>query len=258
MSKTLKGKKAVVTGAGRGIGRSIALAFAREGADIAICARSQDALDDTAQAIKAFGVDCLCMPVDIADERAVSRFTEKVEQTFGQVNILVNNAGVYLDQGRFEDSDPEQWWTTIEINIKGPYLITRHLVSAMPEGSKILNLSSGKGFSAGQNSSAYHISKAGLNMFTEALANELWERKIDVNTLVPGPTATTTLSRQDPGSGVTTDEILEKFTKAPPSGLPPWERVKHPDNVAALALQIVSYPIGGPTGQVFSLARRPL
>lgn len=154
MSQTLKGKKAVVTGAGRGIGRSIALAFAREGADIAICARSQDALDDTAQAIKAFGVDCLWMPVDIADERAVSRFTEKVEQTFGQVNILVNNAGVYLDQGRFEDSDPEQWWTTIEINIKGPYLITRHLVSAMPEGSKILNLSSGKGFSAGQNSSA--------------------------------------------------------------------------------------------------------
>ena len=70
--------------------------------------------------------------------------------------------------------------------------------------------------------------------------------------------ATTTLSRQDPNSGVTTEEILDKFTNAPPAGLPACERVKHPDEVAALALQLASYPTGGPTGQVFSLARRPL
>ena len=95
-------------------------------------------------------------------------------------------------------------------------------------------------------------------MFTHSLANELWDRHIDVNTLVPGPTATTTLSRQDPGSGVTTDDILEQFTTNPPAGLPAWERVKHPDEVATLALQIASYPKGGPTGQTFSLARRPL
>ena len=83
-------------------------------------------------------------------------------------------------------------------------------------------------------------------------------RKNDVNTIIKGPTATTTLSQQDPNSGVTTEAILDKFTNEPPAGLPAWKRVKHPDEVADLALQLASYPIGGPTGQVFSLARRPL
>ena len=88
--------------------------------------------------------------------------------------------------------------------------------------------------------------------------HEVWQQKIDVNTIIPGPTATTTLSQQDPSSGVTTETILDKFINEPPAGLPAWERVKHPDEVAALALQLASYPLGGPTGQVFSLARRPL
>ena len=258
MSKTLAGKIAVVTGAGRGIGQATALAFAKAGADVAVCARSDAALTETQTAIEALGQKCLVSAMDVSDGTAVQAFAKSVEQTFGKVDILVNNAGAYLEQGRFEESDPDKWWQTIEVNIRGPYLMTRHLIAMMPEGAKIINLSSGKGFSAGQNSSAYHVSKAGLNMLTEALANELWERKIDVNTLVPGPTATTTLSRQSPDTGVTTEEILEKYTKAPPAGLPAWERVKHPDEVAALALQLVSFPVGGPTGQVFSLARRPL
>ena len=121
-----------------------------------------------------------------------------------------------------------------------------------------MNVNSGKGFSAGQNSSGYHTSKAALKMFTESLANELWARDIEVNTIIPGPTAPTTLSQQDPNSGVTTEDILAQYTHQPPAGLPAWERVKHPDEVAALALQLASYPVGGPTGQVFSLARRPL
>lgn len=258
MPQALKGKTAVVTGAGRGIGRSIALALAHEGANIAICSRTNGALEATAQMIESFGVKCVFCPVDAADKEAVSGFADLVIKSFGQVNILVNNAGVYLDQDKFECSEPEHWWRTVEVNIKGPYLMTRLLIPAMTAGSKILNISSGKGFSSGQHSSSYHVSKAGLNMFTESLANELWQRDIEINTLVPGPTATTTLSRQDPDSGVTTDEILNKYTKSPPAGLPPWERVKHPDEVAELAVQILSYPIGGPTGQVFSLARRPL
>lgn len=258
MPQALKGKTAVVTGAGRGIGRSIAIALASEGVNVAICSRTKEALETTAQLIESFGVKCIQGPVDVTDEKAVSGFAELVIKSFGPIDFLVNNAGVYLDQDKFEDSEPEQWWRTIEVNIKGPYLMTRCLIPAMAEGSKILNLSSGKGFSSGQNSSSYHVSKAGLNMFTESLANELWQRNIDINTLVPGPTATTTLSRQDPESGVTTDQILNKFTESPPAGLPPWERVKHPDEVAELAIQILSYPIGGPSGQVFSLARRPL
>ena len=258
MDKPLSGRVAVVTGAGRGIGRSVALAFARAGARVAICSGTQSALDAVAEEVRALGQTCLPVALDVAAPEAVSDFATRVGTELGRVDILVNNAGVYLDQGTFAESDPDNWWRTVEVNVRGPYLMTRHLLGLMGEGAKIITLSSGKGFSAGQNSSAYHVSKAGVNMLTESLANELWQRGIEVNTLVPGPTATTTLSRQDPASGVTTESILERFTNEPPKGLPAWERVKHPDEVAAFALQLALYPVGGPTGQVFSLARRPL
>ena len=258
MSESLTGKVAVITGAGRGIGRAIALAFAEAGADIAICAQSSEALDAVKKEVEDKGQSCLAMAIDIADPQAVNLFCQDVNSQYGKVDILVNNAGAYMDRGAFAQSDLDEWWRTIEVNVRGPYLMTRHLVSAMPEGAKIINMNSGKGYSAGQNSSSYHVSKAALKMFTESLANELWQQKIDVNTIIPGPTATTTLSQQDPNSGVTTEDILDKYTNEPPAGLPAWERVKHPDEVATLALQLASYPIGGPTGQVFSLARRPL
>lgn len=258
MSKSLAGKIAVVTGAGRGIGRAIALAFAKAGADVAICARSSNALDEVRVQVEAMGRSCVSVALDISDPEAVGRFCNDVVAHYSKVDILVNNAGAYQDRGAFADSEPDEWWRTIEVNVRGPYLMTRHLMSAMPEGAKIINMNSGKGYSAGQNSSSYHVSKAALKMFTEALANELWKQKIDVNTIIPGPTATTTLSQQDPNSGVTTETILDKFINEPPAGLPAWERVKHPDEVAGLALQLASYPVDGPTGQVFSLARRPL
>ena len=258
MTKLLHGKVAVISGAGRGIGRAIALGFAKAGADIAICARSSDALEEVKEQVQKIGQTCFTSALDIADPEAVAHFCDDVIAHYGTVNILVNNAGAYQDRGAFIASEPEEWWRTIEVNVRGPYLMTRHLISAMPEGAKIINMNSGKGYSAGQNSSSYHVSKAALKMFTEALANELWQQKIDVNTIIPGPTATTTLSQQDPNSGVTTEAILDKFTNDPPAGLPAWERVKHPNEVADLALHLASYPIGGPTGQVFSLARRPL
>ena len=88
-------------------------------------------------------------------------------------------------------------------------------------------------------------------MLTKSLANELWQRQIDVNLLVPGPVATTTLSRQDPNSVISAEEILQNYREKPPAGLPAWERVKHPDEVADLALQMANYAIGGPTGQTF-------
>ena len=258
MAKSLQGKVAVITGAGRGIGRAIALAFAEAGADVAICARSSEALDEVKGQVEARGASCFQEALDICDPEAVARFCDNLVQHYGKVDILVNNAGAYQDRGSFAKSEPNEWWRTMEVNVRGPYLMTRHLVSAMPEGAKIINMNSGKGYSAGQNSSSYHVSKAALKMLTESLANELWQQKIDVNTIIPGPTATTTLSQQSPDSGVTTNSILERFTNDPPAGLPAWERVKHPDEVAALALQLASYPIGGPTGQTFSLARRPL
>lgn len=115
-----------------------------------------------------------------------------------------------------------------------------------------------KGFAAEANSSAYPVSKAGLNIITEGLANELCSRDIEVNCLVPGPTATATFDNAEAANERSPEDILSAGKEELPKGLPAWERVKHPDEVAALALQLASYPNGGPTGQVFSLARRPM
>lgn len=254
----LKGKVAVVTGAGRGIGKSIALTFAKAGADIAICARSQTEIELVHQAVSDLGRSCFSMAVDLSDTSMVSAFCNGIVQEFSAIDILVNNAGVYLERGAFADSDPELWWKAMEVNVRGPYLLTRNLVGAMHKGGKIINLTSGKGYSAGANSSAYHVSKAALNMMSEGLANELWDREIDVNSLVPGPTATATFDNAKPGRERSPEDILSAGRNALPKGLPAWERVKHPDEVAAMALQMASYPIGGPTGQIFSLARRPM
>jgi len=254
----LRGKVAVVTGAGRGIGKSTALAFARAKADLAICARSENELDLVRTEAEGLGRRCLAKPVDLADPEQTKAFCDEIVDTFGGVDVIVNSAGTYPERGAFEDSDPELWWKTMEVNVRGPYLITRHLIGVIRKGGKIINLTSGKGFSAGANSSAYHVSKAALNMLTEGLANELWARDIDVNSLVPGPTATATFDNAAPGRERTPEEILSQGRSSLPKGLPAWERIKHPDEVAALALQLAMQPVGGPTGQVYSLARRPL
>ena len=256
--KPLNGKVAVVTGAGRGIGKSIALAFANAGADLAICARNESEIEAISEEINRLGQRSFFMSVDLGNPSEVRSFSKRVLSEFNYIDILVNNAGAYLERGMFVDSDPELWWRTIEVNVRGPYLLTRFFVEKMRRGGKIINLTSGKGYSAGSNSSGYHVSKAALNMMTNGLANELWSQEIEVNSLVPGPTATATFDNAQPGKERSPDEILSAGKDALPKGLPAWERVKHPDEVAQMALQMACFPSGGPTGQIFSLARRPM
>ncbi len=251
----LSGKIAVVTGAGRGIGRSIALRFARAGADVAICARTISDLDGTSEAIKAEGRQCFAAAADLADPASTEAFCQGAISAFGKIYILVNNAGAYLERGTIAESDPDTWWKTVEVNIRGPYMMTRYLLDAFSDGGKILNFSTGKALTAGTNSASYHVSKAGLHMLTEALANELWQRRIDVNNIVPGPVATDTFNRGAPASA---DELLDRYKDDLPPGLPAFERLKHPDEVADFAHWLAAMPQGGPNGQTFSLARRPL
>ena len=257
--KQLSGKIAVVTGAGRGIGRSIAMAFARAGADLAICSRTQEELEAVVKETEALGVRCHKATADLTDPDGTRGFCDDVIKEFGRVDILVNNAGAELEIRPVADSDPDLWWRTVEINVRGPYLVTRFLLEGIPEGGKIINVTSGMGRRAGIDNSSYHISKAAMYMFTGALANELWQRKIDVNNLVPGPVATGMLNRDAvTGEKSEPQEVLEKFAANPPERFPPWERLKHPDEVGELALHMATQPIGGPNGQDFSLARRPL
>ena len=159
---------------------------------------------------------------------------------------------------KIAESDPALWWKTVEVNVRGPYLVTRFLLAGLADGAKIINLSSGVGLRASDWNSSYHVSKAGLHLFTEALSNELWPRRIDVNNLIPGPVATNWFNREEPDVIRTPEEILARFAEELPPGFPPQERLKHPDEVAELALYMATLPVGGPTGQTFSLARRSL
>ncbi len=254
----LLGKTAVITGGARGIGRAIVERFATEGADIATCARTLADLEETRLTVESLGRKCLASQADLSDPASTQAFCGAVLATFGTVDIIVNNAGVYLDRGTVVESDPDDWWKNIEINLRGPYMVTRFLLERLEDGGKILNFSSGKGLNAGKDAASYHVAKAGLHIFTECLANELWPRKIDVNNIVPGPVATTTFSREDPVNRSTPEELLEKYKTEVPHGLPQWERVKHPNEVADLVMWLAAMPEGGPTGQTFSLARRPL
>ncbi|MEM7472285.1 MAG: SDR family NAD(P)-dependent oxidoreductase [Pseudomonadota bacterium] len=231
----LKGKVAVVTGAGRSIGKSTALVFAKAGAELAICARAQAEIVATAHKITALGPRCFAMSVDVADPAQNRSFCDGILADFGTVDIIiVNSAVAYLERGAFADSDPDLWWKTTEVNVRGPYMITRNLINDMRQGGKLLNLTFGKGYSAGANSTAYHLSKAALNMLTDGLANELWSRNIDVNSLVPGPTAAATFDNAAKGAERSPEEILAQGRENLPKGLPAWERVKHPDEVGHL------------------------
>lgn len=258
--KKLAGKTAVVTGAGRGIGHSIALTFASAGADVAICSRSENELEGARTAIEAMGVRCVVGVADVTDQTATERFCTDTLKAFGQVDVLVNNAGGMLETNTIAESDIEQWWRTIEVNLKGPYLMTRLLLDGLADGGKIINLSTGVALRAGNRNSAYHVAKAGLHMFTEALANELHSRRIDANNLIPGPVATSIFDdMNDKKDGRSSpDEVLARYADKLPLGLPEVERLKHPDEVAELALYMATMPEGGPNGQTFSLARRPL
>lgn len=259
IEKLLKGKTAVVTGAGRGVGRSIALRFSQAGANLAICSRNSDELAAVQAEAKAEGVRCLVRTADLSDPVSTEAFCKATLSEYGTVDVIVNNAGADLDIGKMEESDPEKWWKTIEINVRGPYLVTRFLLDGISEGGKIINVSSGMGRRAGDKNSAYHVSKAALNMFTDAMANELWTRGIDVNTLIPGPVATSMFNRDKPGDAPTPpDDVLARFAGDLPPGFPTWERLKHPDEIGNLALHMATQPVGGPNGQTFSLARRPL
>lgn len=255
--KPLSGKVAAVTGAGRGMGRAIALPFSRAGANLAICSRSIDELNEVKSSSEAHGMKCLVGIADLTDPNATEAFCKAAIDEFGKLDVLVNNAGVEMESSKVEDSDPERSWKTAEVNIRGPYLVTRFFLRGLAEGAKIINISSGLGRRAADWNSSYSVSKAGVHIFSEVLANELWPRKIDVNNLIPGPVATDMFNRDTRGVRYTPEENLERFAKEPPPGFPPQERIKHPDEVAELALYMATRPIGGPTGQTFSLGRRP-
>jgi 3-oxoacyl-[acyl-carrier protein] reductase len=237
---------ALVTGGGRGIGRAIAIAFARAGADVALAARSADQIDRTAAEIETLGRKAIAIVTDVTDPDQVQGLAESVQETFGRLDILVNNAGGGIERNLIRDSDPILWIQDVTVNCTSAYLVCRALLPLMiaSGGGKIINIGSGMGHRPGPKSSAYHVGKAGMWMLTQCLSEEVWEFGIEVNELVPGPVAT--------------DLTGDRMKIGGPPPFAPSERVKTPEDVTPLALWLATQEKGGPTGQSFSLARRPI
>ena len=242
----LSGKIAVVTGSGRGIGRAVAVAFAREGADLALAARGASELESAAEEIRGLGRRAIAVPTDVTRRDRVDALAAAVRSRFGRLDILVNNAGGGLERSPILDSDPDLWIEDVTVNCISAYLVSRALLPLMIEsgGGRVINVGSGMGHRPTGSGSAYHVGKAGMWMFTRCLAEEVWRHNITVNELIPGPVAT---------------RLTGGHMRV--GGPPPYadsEVIKQPEDVAPLALFLATGPDAGRTAQSFSLTRRPI
>jgi 3-oxoacyl-[acyl-carrier protein] reductase len=179
---------ALVTGASRGIGRAIALAYAAEGAHVVLAARSTDALAELAGDIESKGREALAVTADFSREADIAALAAATLERFGRLDILVNNAAIIHPPTLLVDFDPALWRTVIDVNLVAPALLTKALLPAMiAQGSgRIINISSIGGRKGSHRRSAYRASKAGLINLTESLAAEVHEHGIAVTCICPG------------------------------------------------------------------------
>ncbi|MDH4268460.1 MAG: SDR family oxidoreductase [Deltaproteobacteria bacterium] len=187
-----KGKVGLITGGGAGIGRGIALAFAKEGADVGIMDIKKEPASQTARDAEALGVRALALQADVADPEAVAAAVQEVLRTFGKIDILVNNAGISPKRQGVKvpvvEMDPAEWAKVIAINLGGVFLCSRAVLPSMMERKygKIINISSVSaktgGFAGGAH---YASSKAGILALTKAIALEVAQYGINVNAVMP-------------------------------------------------------------------------
>lgn len=184
----LKDKVAIITGGGRGIGEAIALAFAREGARLVLAARTVPELERVAGRVKDLGGSAQIVPADVTSRQAVSRMVVKALDSFGQVDILVNAAGVYGPIGLLWESDPEEWVQALEVNLLGTFFACHAVLPDMIRRRQgcIINFSGGGATSPLPRFTAYGVSKTAVVRLTETLAEEVRGFNIRVNAIAPG------------------------------------------------------------------------
>ncbi|MBT2556742.1 3-ketoacyl-ACP reductase [Hymenobacter sp. ISL-91] len=188
----LTGKTALVTGAGKGIGRAIALALAQQGVRVALLARTATDLQAVAQEIEAAGGPAaVVVTADVADRSAVDAAVAQALEQLGSIDILINNAGIGTF-GKFMDMEPTDWEHIIQVNLLGTYYVTRAVLPQMQErqSGDIINVASTSGLRASAGSSAYSASKFGMMGLTEALMQEVRKQNIRVSALTPSTVAT--------------------------------------------------------------------
>jgi 3-oxoacyl-[acyl-carrier protein] reductase len=187
----LKDKVALVTGAGRGIGKAISLRFAEEGASLILCARTASQLQEVTDAIRSIGRPCLSAVVDVAKEDEVKRLVRDGLDQFGQIDILVNNAGISNPKPFLETSNAD-WDEAIDVNLKGVVFCARAVLPSMLQrgSGAVVNIASAAGLRGLPGSPAYTASKFAVVGLTQALADEVMQKGIRVNVICPGPVKT--------------------------------------------------------------------
>ena len=223
--KKLENRVAVITGSSRGIGYSISLAFAREGAKIVATARTKEALNALIAQIRHMGSEAIAVPADLCLESDIQRIVDEALERFGKIDTLVNNAAFIHHRVNLVEIEVTLWRQVLEVNLTGPALLTKAVLPSMMANKygKIINISSIGGRKGGRGRSAYRASKAGLISLTESVAAEVKSYGIDCNCICPG--------------AVDTEGYREAFDSKGKSEDP---RLILPDEIAALAVFLAS------------------
>ena len=231
----LRGKNALITGAGSGIGRSSAILFAEEGARVAVVDLREDGGNETARMIKQVGGDAVFVQADVSEEKQIERMVEAGESTFGRIDILFNNAGDNLRKSATELAS-EEWDRLLTLNLKSVFLGCKHTLPLMMKagGGSVINTASTFGLIGRPNMPAYCASKGGIIALTRQLALDYARYNIRVNCLCPGPTLTPRLQRQ-----ISSAENPELY-RANLLASVPIGRLGKPEEIAHAALFLAS------------------
>jgi NAD(P)-dependent dehydrogenase (short-subunit alcohol dehydrogenase family) len=247
----LEGKFVLVTGGSAGIGKAIALRLGREGADVAICGRSIKRLQQAQEQLKTVGLAVSLFRCDVGQLEQVVEMVEALTAETGQIDILVNNAGA-LEDTPLESPNDEGWDQVVRTNLDGVYYVTSRVVPYMPEGGRIINISSVLGKMGVPGAAAYCASKHAVIGFTRSIALELSEKKITANVICPGwvntDLARIVMERAAGNMGISYEEFFQNAMEQVPLG-----EMIQPEEIASLVHFLVSPSGGKITGQSYSI-----